>query len=87
MNRAQMVSWAATLGKDLLTRPILCSDLEGLSPYEFYNIEDLRRVLLNYKPKYKKGRKTCLDNSQANHAYAMVSQDSGVARGAFEHGR
>jgi hypothetical protein len=87
MNRVQMVSWAATLQKPHLTRPILCTDLEALSPYEFYDIEDLRKALSSYKPKYKKGRKTLLDNSQANHAYAMAGLDSGVPRGAFEHGR
>jgi hypothetical protein len=87
MTARQMVAIATALNLRPLNRPRLSTQFESLSPIYFRDPSALAKKLSAYKPKYKKGRKTALDNSQANHAYALTEQISGIARGMFEHGR
>jgi len=83
----QMIALARVLRLRVLTKPWLLSDFESLSPIYFPDEESLAKKLATYKAKYKKGKSTLQDNSQANRNYVLDGQASGIARGAFEHGR
>jgi hypothetical protein len=82
-----MTDWSHTLRFPLLNRPRLFVDFESLSPIKFQDINEFTSKLNKYKPKYRKGRQTVLDNSPANVTYSLTEQLSGPVRGAFEHGR